>query len=192
METFRWTLLAGRAFIQTSQLQQEMSLMNSRHQAPRSTVTASTLIARIAQLPHLPMMEIKHLWRELFDNEAPTHNRQFLERRIAHRMQELECMKTTPEVLTRNASRIQDLLNNDGRRQYTPKPIHRPLAGTVLIREHEGVEHRVTVTHDGMFEYRGQKYRSLSKIASVITGTRWSGPLFFGLRKSKPSTRGEK
>ena len=66
------------------------------------------------------------------------------------------------------------------------------MAGTVLIREHEGVEHRVTVTHDGMFEYRGQKYRSLSMVAFVITGTRWSGPLFFGLRKGWQPARSAK
>ena len=58
-----------------------------------------------------------------------------------------------------------------------------PIPGTVLIREYKGVEHRVTVTHDGQFEYQGCVYRSLSRIAREITGAQWSGPLFFGLRK---------
>ena len=166
--------------------------MNSRKHPARTAVAPATIVARIAQLPSLPMAEIKQLWRQLFDGDTPTHNRQFLERRIAHRMQELECMKTAPEILTRNANRIQELLDNGGQRQNTPKPVHRPMAGTVLIREHEGVEHRVTVTHDGMFEYRGQKYRSLSMVAFVITGTRWSGPLFFGLRKGWQPARSAK
>jgi hypothetical protein len=60
-----------------------------------------------------------------------------------------------------------------------PKP--RPGVGTVLIREWRGVSHGVTVLdHDVV--YRGRRYKSLSEVARVITGTRWSGPLFFGLK----------
>ena len=57
----------------------------------------------------------------------------------------------------------------------------RPIAGTRLIREYQGVEHVVTVLQDG-FEYEGGPYRSLSAIARAITGTRWNGWTFFGLR----------
>jgi hypothetical protein len=56
----------------------------------------------------------------------------------------------------------------------------RPIAGTRLLREYQGVEHVVTVLADG-FEYEGRPYRSLSAIARVITGTRWNGWTFFGL-----------
>ena len=59
----------------------------------------------------------------------------------------------------------------------------RPVAGTRLIREYQGVEHCVTVLADG-FEYQGRPYKSLSAVARAITGTRWNGPLFFGLRNS--------
>ena len=52
--------------------------------------------------------------------------------------------------------------------------------GWVLVREHRGVEHTVTVLQDG-YEWQGRPYRSLSAIARAITGTRWNGPLFFGL-----------
>ncbi len=55
--------------------------------------------------------------------------------------------------------------------------------GTRLIREWRGEVHQVTVGEDG-FDYRGMRYGSLSQIARQITGTRWSGPLFFGLRKA--------
>jgi Protein of unknown function (DUF2924) len=58
----------------------------------------------------------------------------------------------------------------------------RASAGTVLIREWGGVSHRVTVLHHGVV-YRGRRYRSLSEVAGVITGARWSGPLFFGLKR---------
>ncbi len=54
------------------------------------------------------------------------------------------------------------------------------------MREWKGVEHYVTVLADGGFEYQGRPYKSLSPIARAITGTRWNGPLFFGLRKHGP------
>jgi hypothetical protein len=57
----------------------------------------------------------------------------------------------------------------------------RPIAGTQLLREYRGVEHAVKVLADG-FEYEGRPYRSLSAIARAITGTRWNGWTFFGLR----------
>jgi Protein of unknown function (DUF2924) len=53
----------------------------------------------------------------------------------------------------------------------------------LLIREWRGKAHQVTVQDDAVV-YRGKRYRSLSEVARLITGTRWSGPLFFGLRKA--------
>ncbi len=65
--------------------------------------------------------------------------------------------------------------------------------GSHLIREWRGEVHRVTVLDDG-FDYRGTRYASLSQIARAITGARWSGPLFFGLRntgsRAKEATHG--
>lgn len=69
---------------------------------------------------------------------------------------------------------------------------YRPAAGTVLTREYKGVEYRVVATADGQYEFQGRTFASLSMIAREITGTRWSGPLFFGLKPSahpKPGTR---
>jgi hypothetical protein len=59
-----------------------------------------------------------------------------------------------------------------------------PIAGTRLIREYQGVEQVVTVLQVG-FEWRGQPYKSLSAIARAITGTRWNGWTFFGLKNHK-------
>ncbi|HEV2464484.1 MAG TPA: DUF2924 domain-containing protein, partial [Acidobacteriaceae bacterium] len=56
--------------------------------------------------------------------------------------------------------------------------------GTRLIRQWQGETHHVTVCDQG-FEYNGQKYSSLSEIARLITGTRWSGPLFFGIKQNQ-------
>jgi Protein of unknown function (DUF2924) len=61
-------------------------------------------------------------------------------------------------------------------------------AGAILLREWRGVQHQVTVLESGVL-FRGEQYRSLSEVARVITGSRWSGPLFFGLKKR---SRGER
>ena len=60
----------------------------------------------------------------------------------------------------------------------------RPIAGTRLIREWQGVEHTVTVLAEG-YEWQGRPYRSLSAIARAITGTRWNGWVFFGLKNNR-------
>jgi Protein of unknown function (DUF2924) len=62
--------------------------------------------------------------------------------------------------------------------------------GAVLIREWKGERHQVTVLDDG-FAYQGRPYESLSQIARLITGTRWSGPKFFGLRADKERGRAQ-
>ena len=58
-----------------------------------------------------------------------------------------------------------------------------PVPGTKLVREWQGVEHTVTVLKDG-YEWQGRRYKSLSGAAKAISGTKWSGPLFFGLRSA--------
>ena len=60
----------------------------------------------------------------------------------------------------------------------------RPITGTRLLREWQGVEQIVTVTADG-FEWQGRPYQSLSAIARAITGTRWNGWVFFGLKNHR-------
>jgi hypothetical protein len=68
-----------------------------------------------------------------------------------------------------------------GQKAFT-KPRPRTLRpGTILLREWQGVTHRVTMVEGGAI-YRGEKYRSLSEVARLITGARWSGPRFFGLK----------
>jgi hypothetical protein len=66
-------------------------------------------------------------------------------------------------------------------------PLQRPIIGTKLIREYQGVEHCVTVRADD-FEYLGRPYKSLSSIAREITGTKWNGLVFFGLKRHRSRT----
>lgn len=156
--------------------------------------TPPSVAAQIARLPDLPMADIKALWQQLVRGETPTHNRQFLERRIAYRLQEAEFRKVDANLLDRNQRRIASLVET-GKVKKRDRD-YRPAAGTVLVREYKGVEHRVISTADGQYEFQSRMYPSLSMIAREITGMRWSGPLFFGLRppsnakaKAKPSTK---
>lgn len=149
-----------------------------------------SVVAQIARLPELPMPEIKALWQRLFMNPAPNYNRPFLERRIAYRLQEIEFRKVDQNLLDRNTRRIAALIET-GRNQKTERD-YRPVPGTLLTREYRGVAYSVLVTADGQYEMEGRVYQSLSMIAREITGTRWSGPLFFGLKApsvSKASAR---
>ncbi len=143
-------------------------------------VTPPSVVAQITQLPSLDMTAIKALWKRLYGGETPTHNRQFLERRIAYRLQEIEFRKVDRNLMDRNDRRIKTIIET-GQNKKRDRD-HRPVAGTVLTREYKGVSHRVIVTPDGQYDFQGRMYPSLSMIAREITGTRWSGPLFFGLK----------
>lgn len=151
-----------------------MKAKNERPAMPQSVVQ------QVVQLPELLMPEIKALWRKLFRKDVPTHNRQFLERRIAYKLQEIEFYKTDRNLLERNKRRIDELIKKG--KASVREAAYRPVPGTMLSRVYQGKEHNVIATQDGHYEFEGRPYESLSKIAFEITGTRWSGPLFFGLR----------
>ncbi len=144
---------------------------------------AVPVVVRIARLPDLPFAEIKALWQQLYGKPAPTHNRPYLERRLAYRLQELEYAKVNPDLLTRNKERIDALVEQQSRKRRLRGETVNLVPGTILRREFQGVEHQVTTLPDGQFEYHGKPYRSLTAIANEISGTRWSGPAFFGLRE---------
>lgn len=154
--------------------------------------TPPSVTAQITQLPGLGMPEIKSLWQKLFQRETPTHNRKFLERRIAYKLQEIEFRKVEPNLLERNRRRIEALMETG--KVKTRDADYHPAAGTMLTREYHGKEYRVIATADGQYDFDGRNYQSLSQIAREITGTRWSGPLFFGLRtratKKVPAKKG--
>lgn len=146
----------------------------------RIPATPPSIVSQIARLPDVPMAEIHALWQKLFCADTPNHNRQFLERRIAYRLQEVEFRKVNANLLDRNKRRIASLLET-GKIKKRDRD-YRPAAGTALTREYQGVVYRVVATNDGQYEFEGRMYPSLSMIAREITGTRWSGPLFFGIK----------
>jgi Protein of unknown function (DUF2924) len=147
-------------------------------------VTAtSPVLKQIAGLPKLSHTELKALWREYFGVEPPAYRRGFLIRGLAHRLQELTYGGLKPAYQVRLDAMIGGAEKPNGRSGRRPRHEVNLLEGTKLIREWQGVAHEVMVIEGG-FEHQGRRYRSLSAVARAITGTQWSGPLFFGLRKT--------
>jgi hypothetical protein len=159
---------------------------------------SSTIVAQLTELPKLSMEELRRLWRKHFPNANALHHRAFLEKRLAHRLQEIEFRKHQEgrRVLDRNHNKIEALIAVGKTRRRGTKIVLTP--GTLLTREYRDAEHQVLVGHDGSFEYRGLRYASLSKIATDIVGSAISGPVFFGLKpnaskaKASPRAKGQR
>jgi hypothetical protein len=143
--------------------------------------------ARLAALKTATTPELKAQWRELFDSEPPPFNRRYLESRLAYRIQELAYGGLKPETVRRLERLGEELDGGKGKTARIRADRDRPITGTRLLREWQGVEQIVTVTADG-FEWQGRPYRSLSAIVRAITGTRWNGWVFFGLKNHRGRT----
>ena len=141
------------------------------------------VLARLAALKTTPTPKLKEQWRQLFESEPPAFNRRYLESRLAYRIQELAYGGLKPETVRRLEKLGEEL--DGGRADVRKRPANdRPISGTRLIREYQGVEHCITVRDDD-FEYQGRPYKSLSAIARAITGTQWNGVVFFGLKSGR-------
>ena len=135
------------------------------------------------QLTDLGLLDGKGLnerWRKLYGQPPPGISQALLVRAIAYRLQEKTLGGLKPST-RRLLQRIATDANQRRATLSTSAPNLKP--GAVLLREWHGTTHQVTVLADGV-RFRGKRYRSLSQIARMITGSRWSGPLFFGLRRA--------
>ena len=141
------------------------------------------ILARLTALKTTPTPRLKEQWRQLFDSEPPAFNRRYLESRLAYRIQELAYGGLKPETVRRLEKLGEELDGGIKAKRQTRADV-RPISGTRLIREYQGVEHCVTVRDDD-FEYQGRPYKSLSAIARAITGTQWNGVVFFGLKSGR-------
>lgn len=144
------------------------------------------VLAQLAALKTMPAPALKQRWRDLFDKEPPPYNRRFLESRLAYHIQELAYGGLSAETIERLEA-IADELEGKPTKRRSLIAKERPVGGTVLIREWQGIEHCVTVRQD-QFEYQGRPYKSLSSVARLITGTRWNGWVFFGLKNQAKRT----
>jgi hypothetical protein len=147
------------------------------------TIAKDTVLPRLAALKTAPIAGLKQQWRTLFGSEPPPFSRTYIQSRLAYRIQELAYGGVKPETVARLEALGEQL---DGG-NITLRRIRRdakPIAGTRLVREYQGIEHTVTVLADG-YEWQGRPYQSLSAVARAITGTRWNGLVFFGLKNQR-------
>jgi len=142
----------------------------------------ATTNQQIAGVMQLDLPALRQEWRRLYGSPAPRRvSRDLLQRALAYRLQELA--EGGLGKATKRNLMISDGAIATGRHAKTNVTFElKP--GTRLLREWQGENHQVDVLQVG-YVHRGAHYKSLSQVARAITGTRWSGPLFFGLRKAK-------
>jgi hypothetical protein len=137
-----------------------------------------SIAARVAALPKTPTPELRQMWRELFDKEPPGFSRNYLISRLSYRLQELHFGGLKPGTRAR-LDALADALEPKAARK---RVANGPVVGTRLVRVFRGREYTVAVLTDG-FEWEGRRYKSLSAVARAISGTRWNGLTFFGVKR---------
>ena len=137
----------------------------------------------MGQLERLSRAELRILWkRELGDNPPASLGRDILALAIAYARQERRYGGLAKPVAKELDRLLVRMLRDADGSELAATPL--PRTGTILVREWRGVIHHVTVVEIG-FLWNGKTYRSLSSIARGITGTKWNGPRFFGMREIK-------
>lgn len=160
----------------------------------RERSAAADLGAQLAALDKLTVAELVEKYREVYGVPTRTRNKDYLRKRVAWRIQELAEGGLSEKAL----ARIEQLAPEAPARWRTPvsaadaapaieaitpqRDPRLPPVGSILHRTHGGVDHQVTVLDDG-FEYLGERYAFLSRVARAIAGTPWNGFLFFGLKR---------
>lgn len=150
---------------------------------PNSTEQDADLEADLSTLPRMPVQQLRERWRALFRNEPPpAFGPDLLRRSIAQRIQEQRHGGLSASAQRQLNQIVRVMASKPDCRIEPPRRIK---TGAVLVRAWKEKSHRATVLDDG-FSFEGRVYLSLSEIAREITGTRWNGPRFFGLRATRP------
>lgn len=159
--------------------------MVARHDpAKADQLERSALSQRLDALMDLSLYDLRQQWRRLYRMQPPARlSRDLLTRGIAYRLQEQQ-LGGLPKAVRRRLAAADPAFARPGAGRSAPLTIK---PGTRLVRQWRGVTHIVLVGTDHV-EWNGQCYRSLSEVARAITGARWSGPRFFGLRQRMGAT----
>ncbi len=135
-----------------------------------------SIVRQVLELENKSAADLRKIYNNLFEEKATSMaNKEQMRHKIAYRLQELSIgglddkTKAKLESIAKGSTVISKTKHSD------------LLAGTKICREYNDIMHQVEVKSDG-FEYQGQKWNSLSAIATKITGTKWNGPKFFGMR----------
>lgn len=146
-----------------------------------TTDAGGEIEAEIKRVHSMTIVELRALWRAKLNSEPPeAFGPDLLRRSIAQKLQE-----EAYGGLDRKTSRLLNQLIVQSAKTNGKIVIPRRIKpGAILVREWKGKSHRITVLDEG-FGFEGKSYDSLSEIARRITGTRWNGPRFFGMRPEK-------
>ena len=149
----------------------------------------ANISGQIAKLPTLSRQQLLDMWQKLYRRAAPNGiRREQMVPFLAYRMQENAYGGLKPSTRSELRRIARSLEQTTASTELILRPRIKP--GTRILRQWRGETHEVVVTRSG-YEYRRASYRSLSEIARQITGTRWSGPAFFGLNRTS-SVRGRR
>ena len=161
---------------------------------------SDSMVARIEALRSMTVTQLREKYREVYGEDSRSGNKDWLWKRIAWRIQELEHGGLSERAKRRAAELANEadlrlrvpqnaftgFVNGNAQkttrvvRKITPSDKRLPMAGTVLRRQYKGKMYSVTVLEDG-FAYDGRLYRSLSALAKEITGAHWNGFAFFNI-----------
>jgi hypothetical protein len=147
--------------------------------------TRNSVLRQLAMLQTMELDQLREKWLDLFGAPPPDYKRQFLIKRLAWRIQELFYGGLSEPAKERLRQAAQDdpvatVKRNIPQERKSESPL---LTGTRFVRIWNGESHEVSV-QEGGFDYRGRLFASLSAVAREITGTRWNGKIFFGMKKS--------
>ena len=160
----------------------------------------SSTLREINEVRQMSVGQLRAKWRELYGEDTRSRNRDYLFRRLAWRLQELQ----HGGLSDRAKERIEELAPDRFVRARTPivapsvsslveRVEHRPVRdprlpspGTVIVKQWRGRELRLLV-HDDGFELEGRMFRSLSEAARHVAGVRWNGWVFWGLKQRRRS-----
>lgn len=145
----------------------------------------TALEQQLAELPGMSPPQLRAKWRECWRKPAPDIGPDLLRRGIAWKLQSRVYGDVASDI-KRQLERAADRLRRGDELLSSTRPSFRP--GSRLVRQWQGKVHCVLVLDDG-YEYDGRRFSSLTQVATAITGTHWSGPNFFGLKKRKPVSR---
>ncbi len=154
----------------------------------KRAAAAADLAVRLPALQDMPADDLRAEWRRIYRSHPPKRiSRDLLVLAIAWKLQERVHGGLIP-AQKRKLSGLAEELRENG--DLSGSPAIRVKPGSKLVREWQGETHTVLVLEDG-FEWQGKRHQSLSSVAQEITGTHWSGPRFFGLRRKPKPFGGE-
>jgi len=135
-----------------------------------------SIIKQIMALENNNTDELTKLWSTFYDYEPMSYSKSYLISKIAYRIQELAYGGLSTETRKRMEQMSTNINGSIVKKKY------KPLIGSKIIKEYRDKTHEIAVVEGG-FAYEGEIFKSLSAVAQYITGTKWNGLVFFGIKE---------